>query len=229
MKTLKGNNPIDIFYQSLVADYVAGHLNDNEEVKADFEKALAGNKELQKAVDDERLLRETLVNYELNNRGPDVIGADGIESLLAKLDELDDHSATAEPKSTVVHALFSSRNNWFAAAGVAASVAFATVLFVGFQANTVDPDFVLLSDDQSTDQADFNDLVKTQRVAQIWLVSELSQDKLSKIFDQNQLTPINRAGQAWIVSSSQKLSSERIESLEAQEMFKRVRLISYDN
>lgn len=229
MKTLKGNNPIDIFYESLVADYVAGHLNNREEVRADFEKALANDEALQKAVDEERLLRETLVSYELNNRGTEVINADGIESLLARLDTLDENPTVDERKNTVVHTLFSNRNNWFAAAGMAASVAFATVLFVGFQPSAVEPGFELLSDGDSTDQAGFDDLVKAQRVAQIWLVSELPQDDLSKLFDENKLTPISRAGQAWVVSSAQQLSSEQLERLEAQEMFKQVRLISYDN
>jgi len=229
MKTQKGRNPINIFNESLIADYVAGHLNNNEELRDEFEKALANDKSLQKAVDEERLLRETLANYEFSNRGPDVIGPDGIELLMAKLDSLDERPAVDKPSGTVVHTLFANRKNRFAAAGVAASLGFATVLLVGFQPSTVEPGFELLSDGTSTDQASFNDLVKAQRVAQIWLVSELPQNELSRLFDENQLTPISRAGQAWIVSSPHKLLSKRLENLETQEMFKQVRVISYDN
>jgi hypothetical protein len=229
MKTKKGSNPINIFNQSLVADYVAGHLNNNEKVRDNFEKALANDEALQKAVDEERLLRDALVNYELSNRGPVVISVDGVESLMAKLDSLDERSAADEPSGIVVHALFANRKNWFAATGVAASIGLATVLLVGFQPSTVEPGFELLSDGTSTEQASFNDLVKAQRVVQIWLVSELPQNELSKLFDEYQLTPISRAGQAWIVSSRHKLSSKQLENLEAQEMFKQVHLISYDN
>ncbi|RBP50619.1 hypothetical protein [Arenicella xantha] len=228
MKNIKASEHSDIFSESMIVDYVGGHIEDDT-VRADFEKKLANNARLKRAVDEERQLRDALHSLEHASAEHEVTSSeDGLEKLFAKLDEVEDDAAIQQHQDSKTGFRVVSRN-WFAGAGIAASLAFVAMLLVGTEVTTTTSDFTLLSDPQSATQADFNDLVKARRVAQVWLVNELPAAELTRLFGQYQLTLISRAGAAWIVASSTPLSDQQLTQLEAVASFKQVSLISYNN
>ena len=228
MKFHKNTDTSNIFDQSTIVDYVAGHIVD-EEVLTKFELRLEGDKALQNAVENEREFRDALLKSWQDHHTQDLIGDKALDKLFVKLDELDDGQFDPEVVNSVEQSRF-SRSNWFTLTGVAASIFCAAILLVvGLQTNTSKPEFALLSDKNGTTQVDFEKLVNARKVVQILPVSKISPQELSKLFSKHKLTPISRAGQAWIVASSQPFSTQQLTDLNLLESFEKVSLISYQD
>ena len=230
MNTQKPNIKNEILSETAVFDYVAGHMN--EEYRAIFEEKLARDPNLQRQVNEERLLREQLVKVEHSDNSADPISDRGIDKLFDKIDELEAKPSTATEIASVTR-LSSTKNGWktnrwFGATAIAASAILAVVLLVNNPTDKTAPTYDLLSDKSQAKQIEFNNLVADKKVAQIWLPKEIASEQVSVIFREHKLTPVGRAGLAWVVTAEQSLSQEKVEFLNAIDEFEKVKLISYE-
>jgi anti-sigma-K factor RskA len=223
MKIQNSSNMINIFTETAVHDYVAGHMS--EESRINFNQMLANDESLRRAVDAERALRKALQEHDSKDQATPEIGEGNFEKLLAQITKLDERDA--DKRQNVKHK-WSSRKV-LTTTSVAASIALVTILLAMNQPVSNAPEFTLLSDPSANTNIDFNHLIEVQKVAQVWLSDELSEEELLALLSDNKLTPLGRAGAAWIVSSAVSLSPERLFNLNSMKKFKQVRLISYAN
>lgn len=224
-------NENNIFRDTAVHDYVAGHMSD--ESREHFESILADNKTLQKEVESERELRSFLTTYEQNNSDETlVIADDNLDKLFASIDLQDQQNQQNinRPKSKSTDHWFN--RNLLTFGSIAASVVFATLLFIAPITHDHNNDFALLSDKMSDNgdslNVNFNALVEANKVVQIWLANDLPEAELSALFLEHGLKPIGRAGEAWIVASAQAIQGSRIEELRADNKFTKVTLVTYN-
>lgn len=225
MKIQNSSNTNNIFVETAVHDYVAGHMS--EENRINFEQMLARDDSLRSAVDAERALRTALQQHASRDQAAHEISDDNFDKLLAQITKLDERVVDNSQSEKRQYRWLSSKV--FTMTSVAASVALVAILLTAYQPFGKEPEFTLLSDRSANTNIDFNHLVEAQKVAQVWLVDELPAQELSTLFSDNKLTPISRAGAAWIVSSAEPLSAEQLLHLNSIKKFKQVRLISYSN
>lgn len=213
------SNNINVLSESKVYDYVAGNMNDQS--RQDFEKELSNDHTLREAVEIEKLLRLTLLDFDDSQIESCAENQGDFDALFDVLnDDADDDSNISQFDKGL-------KPNWYAGVGIAASVVFAMVLFINYEGSDTN-NFTLLSDDVNSKKNDFNSLIKQQKVAQIWLDNDFPSEQFSALFSKYELKPIGRAGNAWIVASTRPLLTERLEKLRLVEGFKKISLISYN-
>jgi len=220
----KLNLPKDIS----VFEYVAG--NQSEAAKAQFEKALEGNDELQAEVKLERQLRSLIQSSEQ----PSPVSSDNINRLFDKLDAEVETSTPKEMQENTAQVI--AFNKPAAGFAIAASLFLAIFLSVNLSNNDVnnpdhllDPNFTTLTTSQE-DAVDVNVLASEQRLVKFVLAQPLSNDALTALMDTHQLQSLSQSINESIIiaKTSNAIDDKKIATLKNDTRIKEVELVKFN-
>lgn len=219
MNTAKDS--LDIFSEDEIFRYVAGQLDEQDTVR--FEAKLKQDERLQKAVDEEKKLREHLVNsFEAEAPVVEPISADNLDALMAQIEKQE--SVGPESAEIISPAAFTSgRKNWMNYAGIAASIAAVAVVVLNLNS---EPEYYLRSSPTEIGTPSYAELIKSERIVQLTLASNLSNDETVRLFEKYGLSLVSRAGEAWVMSSEEGLSADQLSKMENDPNFINVTLVS---
>jgi len=215
----KLNLPRDIS----VFEYVSG--NQSEAAKAQFEKALLNNEELQAEVAFEQQLRSLVKETEPVSP----VSSDNINQLFDKIDA--EESQVEEKTAEII-----SFRKPAAGFAIAASLFLAVFLSVNLSNNDIhspdpllDPSFTTLTASQD-EVIDVNVLATQQRLVKFTLTAPLSSDALTALMDKYQLQGLSQSiNESIIVAKTPTAVDEKkLSLLKSDSQIKEVELIKFN-
>jgi len=220
----KLNLPRDIS----VFEYVAG--NQSEAAKAQFEKALEGNEELQAEVALEKQLRSMVKETEPSSP----VSSGNINQLFDMIDADTENTEQADiEKNTAQVIAFRKPAAGFA---IAASLFLAVFLSVNLSNNEVnntdhllDPNFNVLTAPQD-DVIDVNTLATEHRLIKFMLAEPLSKNALAALMEKHQLQRLSQSLNESIIiaKTPSAVNEEKLSELKSDQKIKEVELVKFN-
>jgi len=225
------NNNSDLLLEIAVFEYVAGHLEG--EKKRTFEKSLAQNPQLQKAVDRERALRNELGKTGHHTAVP----MSNFDNLLARIDAHEDTESEDHPNINDRHSREHSNNNVvhlpFQNRGyqIAASVAIFGVvgfMFANFFADQTAPKFDTLSNQSSLEKTEFAELANQGRMAKLVLSNGITNVQFAELLNRHELSLFdsNSGSNQVYVIAEQAIDETDVARWKADENIEQVHIFS---
>jgi len=220
----KLNLPRDIS----VFEYVSG--NQSDAAKAQFEKALEGNEELQAEVELEKQLSSLVKQTEQ----PSPVASNNINQLFDKIDA--DIAGNETPDMAESSARVIPFKKPAAGFAIAASLFLAVFLSVNLTNNDVnntdqllEPSFNVLTTPQD-DIVDVNILANEQRLVKFMLAEPLSKSALTALMEKHQLQSLNQSLNESIIiaKTPTAVDEKKLSLLKSDAQIKEVELIKFN-